>query len=49
MESGQIIQKAKKDVVFGLKNLFLGNVIKNKKLKSVGFTKLLVLSRNYFL
>ncbi|CAD8093469.1 unnamed protein product [Paramecium primaurelia] len=49
MESGQIIQKAKKDDVFGLKNLFIGNIIKNKKLKSVGFTKLLVLSRNDFL
>ncbi|CAK67965.1 unnamed protein product (macronuclear) [Paramecium tetraurelia] len=46
IESGQIIETAKKDDIFGLKNLFVGNIIRNKKLKSVGFTKLLVLSRN---
>ncbi|CAD8084162.1 unnamed protein product [Paramecium sonneborni] len=49
IESGQIIRKAKKDDIFGLKNLFVGNIIQINKLKSVGFTKLLVLSRNDFL
>ncbi|CAD8116941.1 unnamed protein product [Paramecium sonneborni] len=49
MESGQILKKAKKDDIFGLRNLFVGNIIQNKKLKSVGFTKLLVLSRNDFI
>ncbi|CAD8106016.1 unnamed protein product [Paramecium primaurelia] len=51
IESGLVIQKAKKDDIIGLDNLFLGFQNKNQKLKikSIGFTKLLILSRQDFL
>ncbi|CAK56656.1 unnamed protein product (macronuclear) [Paramecium tetraurelia] len=49
IESGLVIQKAKKDDVIGLENLFLGFQSKNQRLKSIGFTKLQILSRQDFL
>ncbi|CAD8190321.1 unnamed protein product [Paramecium pentaurelia] len=49
IESGLVVQKAKKDDVIGLDNLFLGFQNKNQRLKSIGFTKLQILSRQDFL
>ncbi|CAD8120874.1 unnamed protein product [Paramecium sonneborni] len=49
IESGMVVQKAKKDDVVGLDNLFLGFHNKNQNIKSIGFTKLLILSRQDFL
>lgn len=48
IESGMRIQKAKKNEILGIKNLFIGQKIK-EKFKSIGFTKILILSRCDFL